>query len=468
MNILKNIFRAPAIVMALATIGGAMALTSCADELDNIRPRHAILQEQLNDDDMNKLLTGLYATMENYVWSQWWIDDLQGENYKGGPAGGNIVDPCNMSPSFVSGQAVNVLSAWRNGFSAINQVNFMLQAYEKGANKETEMMKRMGMASHYFRALTYYHMAKRFGNLPIMSTVSDAVVPISAEADVWRFIEADIQAALAINATASSKWYVSVDAVKALGARVALHLGKKADADRYASDVLANTAYKLSGSPTEFSSIFISSSPSTEIIFAFANNTRTSGFINFANSCNDLDGSWSYAPADARFSGLYADHAATSRRGDFRASATFKASDPTRIIKYSNGKDQLAPCPDYLHIPVMVSRIAEMYLIKAEALGKSEGAATLRTFLAKRYASIPTEEAIKALTDKVYEDLILDERHREFYAEGFRWSDIKRTGRTDLLKELNGRTYLMYWPIPQDEINIAGTAAYPQNPGYSK
>lgn len=44
---------------------------------------------------------------------------------------------------------------------------------------------------------------------------------------------------------------------------------------------------------------------------------------------------------------------------------------------------------------------------------------------------------------------------------------IKRTGRTDLLKELKGRTYLMYWPIPQAEIDIAGSDAYPQNPGYA-
>lgn len=455
------------IVISAALAIVTLPLVSCSDELDDVKPRNAILLEELSDADQGKLLTGLYATMESYVWGQWWIDDLQGENFQGGPAGGNIVDPCNMAPSYTTDQMVNVLSTWRNGFSAINQVNLLLNAYEAASDKTAELIRQVGMTSHYFRALVYYYMVKRYGNLPIMRTTSNAVVPISPEAEVWKFIEEDLKAAMDIAAPASSKWRVSLAAVHALAARVALAQGKNTDAVTYADKVLGNSAYKLSATPVEFSSIFVTQSSSPEIIFAFVNNTRTSGYINFANSCNDLDGSWSYAPAAACYQSLFADHSATSRKSDIRHTATFDPKDATRIIKYSNGTNQLAPCSDYLHLPVMVSRISEMYLIKAEALGKTSGAATLRQFLSTRYASVPTEDAIKALTDREYQDLILDERHREFYAEGFRWSDIKRTGRTDLLAELRGRTYLMYWPIPQAEIDIAGTAAYPQNPGYA-
>lgn len=454
-------------VIAISALAAALSVTSCSDELDNVKPRNAILLEELSDEDQGKLLTGLYATMESYVWGQWWIDDLQGENFQGGPAGGNIVDPCNMAPSYTTDQSVNVLSVWRNGFSAINQVNLLINAYESATDKSTTLVSQVGMASYYFRALAYYHMTKRYGNLPIMHTTSNAIIPISPEADVWAFIEDDLKKAITIAAPASSKWRVSVNAVKALAARVALAQGKNAEAAAYADEVIGSGAYKLSTTPVDFSSIFISQSTSSEIIFAFVNNTRTSGYINFANTCNDLDGSWNYAPAATCYKTLYADHTATSRKADIRHTATFDPSDATRIIKYSNGVNQLAPCADYLHLPVMVSRISEMYLIKAEALGKTAGASVLRDFLSSRYASVPTTDAIKAMTDREFQDLILDERHREFYAEGFRWSDIKRTGRTDLLSELRGRTYLMYWPIPQAEIDIAGTAAYPQNPGYS-
>lgn len=58
-----------------------------------------------------------------------------------------------------------------------------------------------------------------------------------------------------------------------------------------------------------------------------------------------------------------------------------------------------------------------MYLIKAEALGKTNGAATLVEFMKKRYTTVPTEMIIQSLSDKDYQTLILDERRREFFAK---------------------------------------------------
>jgi hypothetical protein len=72
----------------------------------------------------------------------------------------------------------------------------------------------------------------------------------------------------------------------------------------------------------------------------------------------------------------------------------------------------------------------------------------------------------QTLTDREYQDIILDERHREFYGEGFRWYDLKRTNRLDLFTSLNGRNYLMYFPIPQNERDLAGHDNYSQNTGY--
>jgi hypothetical protein len=87
----------------------------------------------------------------------------------------------------------------------------------------------------------------------------------------------------------------------------------------------------------------------------------------------------------------------------------------------------------------------------------------MRTFMESRYASVTLPAT---MSDKEFQDLILDENNREFFAEGHRWFDIKRTGRTDLYKYWNGRDHLLYWPIPQDEIDLVGKDVYPQNPGY--
>jgi hypothetical protein len=82
----------------------------------------------------------------------------------------------------------------------------------------------------------------------------------------------------------------------------------------------------------------------------------------------------------------------------------------------------------------------------------------------KRYDSVSLPAT---LSDKQWQDLLLDENNREFFGEGRRWFDIKRTGRTDLYDSWNGRDFLLYWPIPQKERDIAGKDKYPQNPGYT-
>ena len=117
------------IKLAIITILITVFSTGCSSWLDDIAPRNAIPQSALTDSDLEKLLNGLYATMESYVFTYWWADDLQGENFKGGPGGGAITDPCDMAPSFTN-QTINILSFWRSSFTTLNQVNFLVESYE--------------------------------------------------------------------------------------------------------------------------------------------------------------------------------------------------------------------------------------------------------------------------------------------------------------------------------------------------
>lgn len=454
--------------LSVAAVASVMILASCSDDLDHVQPRHAINKDSITENDISKLLTGVYASMEEYTFRLWFNDDIQGENFATGTGITPMLDPCNMSPQDVNSN-VKVLSYWRNSFSALNQVNYVLELYYKSGSKDNSRMKEVASACHYFRAFIYYRLAAHFGNVPILRECTEDIVPISKEADVWKFVEENLTDALAVSETSSSKWYVSSDAINALAARVALFQGKNVEAAAYARKVLDNTGYKLTATEMEFSSIFLPNSSSKEIVFAFVNNTRTSGYCNFASIVNDVDGNWDYSPSPYCYENLYADDAGVKRKSDIRHFATFQRNilNNNRIIKFSNGKQQLAKNDDYLHTPVIVTRISEMYLIEAEALGQKDGAATLYQFLKTRYGSCLPESEIKGMTDREYQDLILDERRREFYAEGMRWQDVKRTGRYDLLSTLRGRTYLMYYPIPQPEIDIAGTDLYPQNDGYN-
>lgn len=133
--------------------------------------------------------------------------------------------------------------------------------------------------------------------------------------------------------------------------------------------------------------------------------------------------------------------------------------------------------------PFIVFRLAETYLIKAEALmmtGDKQGAADAVSVVrmrAARTGATPTEtqanrDAMKVGPADMTIDFILDERGRELVGEQLRWFDLTRTKklveRVKLHNEQARANILpshMLRPIPQDQIDRSSTP-FPQNPGY--
>ena len=72
--------------------------------------------------------------------------DVKGENFKAGP-GFSMNDPMLMAPS-----SKEVLSQWQKCFTALKQVNFLVETYEASSNKESQVVKQTGGTGYYFRA----------------------------------------------------------------------------------------------------------------------------------------------------------------------------------------------------------------------------------------------------------------------------------------------------------------------------
>ena len=148
------------------------------------------------------------------------------------------------------------------------------------------------------------------------------------------------------------------------------------------------------------------------------------------------------------------------------------------LIKYYGNQDFINSSLLY-HISMPKPfRLAEQYLIRAEAYCRSEepnfGLASkdLSTLRAARYAS--GGGAISLSADN-YIEKIADERVRELYMEGFRLNDLKRWGtlynngkgftRTPQRSSLSEGSSLsvsidnplFVWPIPQHEIEAPGS-----------
>lgn len=125
---------------------------------------------------------------------------------------------------------------------------------------------------------------------------------------------------------------------------------------------------------------------------------------------------------------------------------------------------------------VFLARLAETYLIRAEAYikltGKQTEAKNDINTVRTRAGAASISEASATI------DYILDERAREFAGEYNRWYDLKRTGKlvtyvstynpdvpSDTNMKGNDGAYKINRPIPQDAIGL-NTATIIQNQGY--
>jgi hypothetical protein len=112
--------------------------------------------------------------------------------------------------------------------------------------------------------------------------------------------------------------------------------------------------------------------------------------------------------------------------------------------------------------PAYIIRIAEIYLIRAEALAqKNDVTGALQSLnLIRNRADLP---ATKAATKDEVLLAIENERRIEFAFEPHRWFDLVRTGRAAAVLGLTD-TNKYYLPIPASELST--DPALEQNPGY--
>jgi hypothetical protein len=441
------------------SIFAVVLLGSCSKQLEEIRPKDQIAQDALNANDINTLRFGMYSQMENVLFTCWFDFDIRSGNYKGGPGFTISSDYVNMSATDAS-----IATMWQTAFQALNKINFLIETIDK-SSQAANFAAIKGEAL-YFRALIYYQLVTRWGGMPLLTARTYEIVQRSSEEETWSLIKTDLTDAEKLVANFTDRFYLSAQAVQALLARVYLATKDNANALAYANKVLSYTAagFSLSADANGYANQFVAGSTAKELIFALANNTTANPHL-FYQQVNDFDGSWSYSPATAIFTSLYSDN--TTASGDKRKAAVF-STDNNRIIKFPNGitGQQLVATTNAAYTPIVVTRLSELYLIKAEAQGAGMDAAnTLLPYFTARYQTPPTAAWLSALSPTAFQNLLLDERHREFYAEGQWWYDIKRTKRTDLLPTLNNRNYLLYYPIPQTELDLAG---YTVNDGYGQ
>lgn len=166
----------------------------------------------------------------------------------------------------------------------------------------------------------------------------------------------------------------------------------------------------------------------------------------------------------------------TYNEGNVTANARFNVHFPS-LKKYDD--------PDLAEIgsqvgtkDVILMRLAEMYLIAAEAetmsaSGDKSLAAQYINILRHRAAKEGKEEQMTVGSSDMNLDFILEERGRELCGEHIRWFDLKRTGKLlEYVKKYNPdilliQPYHLNRPIPQQFLDaIINPQEFGQNEGY--
>jgi starch-binding outer membrane protein, SusD/RagB family len=374
-------------------------------------------------------------------------------------AADNLIHPSNataVSYSEVDNNAIlpeneSVDGIWSAIYDAINVANNVIVKVPDIADMSAEEKNKALGELYFLRALHHFNLVNYFGAVPIKITPTIGVDNVNAARnsveEVYAQIITDLQfASTNLSASTSTKIRASKQAANAILARVYLYKKDYQNAFFYANEVIENGGYTLGN----YENIF-SDDGAAETIFEVDFNDLDRNRIAEYNFPLALNGRREVAPSEDLLSAF--------EPGDFRKNLTveFSGSDAFSI-KY----DDLSIGADNF----IVVRLAEMYLIKAEAAAKSGGDIELiqddlNTIRARAGLPNTNEGNIDVLVLKIEK-----ERRLEFTFEGHRWFDLVRTGRAiAVLPTINNLNQTLF-PIPLSELLSNTSDGMTQNPGY--
>jgi len=329
--------------------------------------------------------------------------------------------------------AVTTQFPWVSFYSTIFYLNQTINEGTKTMAAGDEKNQILAEA-HALRAYAYFDLVNLYGKPYNAATAaSDKGVPISLDIDleqvlpassvqqVYDQIHADLAEAENLMVKAkqeqATRYRFSKAALKALEARVALYQQNYDAALTFVNAALfiQNDLVDLNATAATVPSRFDSKESIMSLDYAFNNAVQN---VSFASP--ELIGSYDQTN-DKRF-GLYFEKSGSKYKLKKGGSTDFRVS----------------------------FRTAELYFIKSEALLKlgqlSQAKDALMTVLSKRhtaagFANVQTTVAAMNATD--FMKFILDERFREFTAEGHRWFDLRRADQKQITHTVSGMQYVL-------------------------
>lgn len=460
----------------------SLALTAC--NLDYY-PTTAVSDSSLTESDYANLLTGVYDGAQSIKIN---IDDIAADNLTS-PGWWPDIDNNGQTASTSS----DINSLWNSHYKYVQLANNLINLIERTDNPSIGQIQIEAQA-RVIRAWLYSRIAQLWGDAPLLLEVTDELVGRDPEVEIWKQVKADLEYGVQNAPDFSDRGYVSKVAAKALLARTLLTgtaaIQDKARAQQLAEEIIASGQFELAAN---FADIWHAKS-SNEIILQWTNLNGDSGSDGWFMRSDIVN---LYEAENGAGSAGYGEQGRYENQVDLAAYNAFEEGDlrkePTvRHLKLASGAEtwDCVKYPSYNAAdPWPVIRIAELYLISAEAQGYPAGVDRLNQL--RQVRGLKALEAGSDITADNFIDRIMAERRVEFYAEGHRWYDLRRwfnsgeAGRKAVLAfrkyqpgEVAGSRpqasetmniaddgHNLLWPVPQTAIDNDPNLL-PQNPGY--
>jgi len=357
----------------------------------------------------------------------------------------------------------NLNFLWRDGFQYVYQANACIQGLSSSKGISVTTKNQLLGEAYFVRAFLYFNLYNLYGNVPLATTISynsNSTLPRATATEIYNQIQSDLSMAqnlLPVNYATGGHLRPNKYTATALLAKVYLYNKQWAKVDSASSAIINSNIYSLE---SNLNNVF--NDGSNEAIWQILS----------VIPYQDTDEGNFLVPSSA---GVIPKYIISSsllnafENGDQRYSNWLNVNVVNGVsyyypYKYIGG---ISGAQDY-----MIFRLAEQYLIRAEAEAEGAGSgingAISDLNVIRNRAGLPNYEG--ATDESSVLNAIMHERRIELFCEwGNRWFDLKRTGtiNTTLSAEKSiwpSDGHAALYPIPLTQLQADPFLV--QNPGY--
>lgn len=485
-------------ITIILTVLGAMLITSCEDFLD-VKPSNLANSESsiTTAADAKVAINGLMRKMtsSSYYGRNFVIfGDAKGGDFaiRSQARGLDYYYSFNHSASSGSGSGF-----WSQIYHNILQANNLIMNIRKmeDAGSGTATLSDYKAQALTARALMYFDLVRIYGKPYNMDKASFGVPlvlePLDASAQptrasveaVYTQILKDLTDAAPFMSKNKVNGYINYYANKAIEARVQLFMGNHAAALAAAEEIITSNKYTLYSNAnwvgswaTPFGAesilelaIYPAEADLTvnSLGYYLLRLAKVTGASGYFMASDYWITRMSADPTDIRWGIMDYDESSTTRFGS--------------SLKYVGGTAMQGDKESRSAVNIKVIRLSEMYLLAAEAAlslptpDKAKAVTYLNAIRKRAPALAPADETTVTV------DMIMDEKSKEFFAEGHRFFDMIRLNKTiefndefitpaviipHRTKTIDRTFYKTILPISQEEMDANPPIKSQQNPGY--